>query len=727
MNTSPSTISRRKFLKSGALLSSGLLISFTIPQANKLIQLAGTAGEATALFVPNAYLHISPDNVITVILSHVEMGQGIWTTLPMLIADELDADIKTIQVMHSGIDKAYNHTVFGIMITGGSTTTWSEFDRYRKAGAAARILLIQAGAKRAGVAVENCRTENGYVLAGNQKFSYGELASEAAKLPAPTDVPLRAPAEWKYIGKGAKRLDASAKTNGTAQFGMDVQFPGLLTAVVAHSPVFGGKVKSFDASKTLAVPGVREVVQIPTGVAVIADHYWAASQGRKVLQVTWDEGAGAQLNTREQTAAYRKLAQADGLPAQKKGDATAALAKASRIISAEYVFPYLAHTPMEPLNVTVKLENNHCEIWTGTQLPSLDQAAAAKILELQPEQVKINITFLGGGFGRRATPTSDFVSEAVQIAKASHNKFVKMVWSREDDLKGGYYRPFYVHNLKVGLGKDGMPIAWRHNIAGQSILSGTPFSGMIRNGIDESSVEGVSGSPYLTAVPDHFIGLHSTTEVVPVLWYRSVGNTHTAFVMETTIDRLAHEAAIDPVQYRRQFFKDEHKRHLAALDLVAEKANWKAAPPPGRFKGVAIHESFGSYVAIIAEVSIENEKVRVHKMDCAIDCGLAVNPDGVKAQMESGIIFGITMALYGELTIEGGRLQQSNFYDYRIARMNESPAINVYIVDSNEKMGGAGECGVPPTAPAIANAVFAATGRRINNLPFINTPLKARV
>ena len=726
MSTNPSTISRRKFLKSGALFSSGLLISFTIPQANKLAELAGTAGAAAGPFIPNAYLHISPDNVITVILSHVEMGQGIWTTLPMLIADELDADIKTIQVMHSGVDQAYNHTAFGIMITGGSTSTWSEFDRYRKAGAAARILLTQAAAKRAGVAVDNCKTENGYAIAGGQKFSYGELATDAARLPAPTDVPLRSPSEWKYIGKGARRLDAPAKTNGTAKFGMDVQFPGLQTAVVAHSPVFGGKVRSFDASRTLQVPGVREVVEIPTGVAVIADHYWAANQGRKVLQVIWDEGAGAKQNTKEQTAAYRKMAQTDGMPAQKKGDAAAALAKASRVISGQYVFPYLAHAPMEPLNVTVKVDGNACEIWTGTQLPGLDQAAAAKILGMQPEHVKVNITFLGGGFGRRATPSSDFVSEAVHIAKTSKSKFVKMVWSREDDLKGGYYRPFYVHNIKVALGPDGMPTAWRHNIAGQSIMAGTLFAGMIKNGIDDSSVEGVSGSPYLTSVPDHFVGLHTTTEVIPVLWYRSVGNTHTAFAMESMIDQLAHEAHIDPVKYRRSFFK-EHRRHLAALDLVAEKANWDAAPPSGRHKGVAVHEAFGSYVAIIAEISIENEKVRVHKVDCAIDCGLAVNPDGVRAQMESGIIFGITMALYSELTIEGGRIRQNNFYDYPIARMNEAPEINVYIADSEEKMGGAGECAVPPTAPAIANAVFAATGRRIYDLPFINIPLKARV
>ncbi|MBS1564454.1 MAG: xanthine dehydrogenase family protein molybdopterin-binding subunit [Bacteroidetes bacterium] len=722
MNKSSSAISRRKFLQSGSLLGGGLLLSFYIPAAGKMARKTG----AVESFIPNAYLHIAPDNTITVTLSHVEMGQGIWTTLPMLLADELDADIKTIQVRHSGVDKAYNHTAFGIIITGGSSSTWSEFDRYRKAGAAARIMLTQAAAKRAGVAVTDCKTANGYVLAGGKQFSYGELAADAAQLPAPADVPLRPAAEWKYIGKGAKRLDGPAKVNGTAKFGIDVQFPGLLTAVVVHAPVFGGKVKSFNSVKALAIKGVREVVEIPTGVAVIADNFWAADKGRKALTIVWEDGPGAKLSTRGQTARYRQLAQTDGMPAQKKGDAAAALAKARKTFSAEFVFPYLAHAPMEPLNVTVKIGDNACEIWTGTQMPGIDQAAAANILGLKPEQVTMNVVFLGGGFGRRATPTSDFVSEAVHIAKASRNKFVKMVWTREDDLKGGYYRPFFVHNVKVAVDGSGLPVAWRHNIAGQSILGGTPFAGMIKNGIDETSVEGVSGSPYLSSVPDHFVGLHTTTEVVPVLWYRSVGNTHTAFVMECMIDQLAHEAGKDPVECRRGMFK-EHKRHLAALDLVAEKAHWSDAPAAGRYKGVAVHEAFGSFVAIIAEVSIQDKKVRVHKVDCAIDCGLAVNPDGVRAQMESGILFGLTMALYSELTIEGGRLQQNNFYDYRIARMNESPEMNVYIVDSTEKMGGAGECAVPPTAPAIANAVFAATGLRIYNLPFINTPLKERV
>jgi len=715
-------VSRRDFIRTGAVLGGGLLIAFRVSAAGRLgdeLQMgAAMTGGAPAEASPNAYLRIAPDNKITVVLAHAEMGQGIWTTLPMLIADELDADWKDIQVEHSPVGKDWNHTVFGIQITGGSSTTWSEFDRYRMAGATARTALVQAAAKRWGVAAESCTTANGYVSAGDRKASYGELAQEASALPKPEKVALRPASEWKYIGKGARRLDGPAKTNGTAKFGMDMQMPGLLTAVVAHAPAFGGKVKSFDASKAKAVPGVKQVVQIPTGVAVIADHFWAASQGRKALDIVWDAPAIVTPDTPAQIAEYRKLAETKGLPAAQKGNAETALTGAKKLVEAEYIFPYLAHAPMEPLNCTVKLTDDHCEIWVGTQMAGIDQAAAAKILGLSPNQVTVNTVFLGGGFGRRATPSSDFVSEAVQIAKAS-GQFIKMVWTREDDMKSGYYRPAYVHKLKVGLDASGMPVAWQHNIAGQSIMAGTLFAGMIKNGIDETSVEGIADSPYFDAIPDHYVGLHTMKAPVPVLWFRSVGNTHTAYVMETMVDELAHAAGQDPVAYRRILLKDK-ARHLAALNLVTEKASWDKPLPAGRFRGVAVHESFGSYVAQVVEISMEKGQPKVHKVTCAIDCGVAVNPDGVRAQMESCIIFAQTMALYGEITIEKGMVKQNNFYDYPIARMYEAPVIEVYIVPSTEKMGGAGEPGVPPMAPALANAVFAATGRRTYKLPFIN-------
>jgi isoquinoline 1-oxidoreductase beta subunit len=717
-NKTPAGVSRRDFLRSGAALGGGLMIGFRVSAGGKRAQTASAAGGVPGEASPNAYLRIAPDNTITVVLAHAEMGQGIWTTLPMLIADELDADWKDIRVEHSPVGKDWNHTVFGIQITGGSSTTWSEFDRYRMAGATARVVLVQAAAKRWGVAADSCSTANGFVTAGDKKASFGELAQDASALPKPDKVTLRPASEWKYIGKGAKRLDGPAKANGTAKFGMDMQMPGLLTAMVAHPPMFGGKVKSFDDSKAKTVPGVKQVVQIPTGVAVIADHFWAASQGRKALDIVWDAPSVATLDTPEQVAEYRKLVLTKGLPAVEKGDAAKALTTASKVVETEYVFPYLAHAPMEPLNCTVKLDKDQCEIWVGTQLPGIDQAAAAKILGFNANQVTVNTVFLGGGFGRRATPSSDFVSEAVQIAKAS-GQFIKMVWTREDDMKSGYYRPAFVHKVKVGLDGSGMPVAWQHNIAGQSIMEGTLFAGMIKNGIDESSVEGISDSAYLEGIPDRYVGLHTTKSPVPVLWFRSVGNTHTAYVMETTIDELAHAAKQDPVAYRRLLLK-EHSRHLAALNLAAEKAGWDQPLPPGRFRGVAVHESFGSFVAQIVEISMEKGQPKLHKVTCAIDCGVAVNPDGVKAQMESCIIFAQTMALYGEITIEKGSVKQNNFYDYRMARMYEAPVIEVYIVPSTGKMGGAGEPGVPPLAPALANAVFAATGKRVYRLPFMN-------
>ena len=712
-----SGISRRGFLKSGALLGGGLLLSFSVPGAGRLGKWLPASGPGT--LAPNAFLRIAPDGRITIILTHVEMGQGVWTTLPMLLAEELDADWQHIHIEHAPAAKAYNHAAFGIQLTGGSSSTWSEFDRYRQAGATARILLTAAAAHRLGVAPAACQTADGFVTHGGHRLSYGELASEAALLPVPAQVPLRPPAAWRYVGKGLKRLDAPAKTNGAAIYGMDVQFPGLLTAVVAHAPVFGGRVRSFDAARALAVPGVRQVVQIPTGVAVIADHFWAASQGRHALKISWDHGPGAGLSTKAQLMAYRQLAATDGLPAARQGDAARGLAGAAHVLSATYTFPYLAHAAMEPLNCTVRLSPGRCEIWTGTQVREVEQTAAARILGLSLDQVTVTTPFLGGGFGRRATPAADFVSEAVHIAKAS-GQFIKMVWTREDDMKGGHYRPAYVHQLRAGLDAQGRPVAWHHNIVGQSIMTGkAPIGAPLKDSIDASSVEGVATSPYLAAIPDHFVGSHNTTEVVPVLWFRSVGNTHTAYVMETMLDELAHAAGQDPVAYRRHLLQD-HPRHLAALNLAADKAGWDQPLPAGRYRGVAVHEAFGSYVAQVVEISLLQGQLKVQRVTCAIDCGLAVNPDGVRAQMESGIVFGLTMALYGELTLDQGQVQQSNFYDYRMVRMNDAPAsIDVHIVESSAKMGGAGECGVPPTAPALANALFAATGQRIYDLPIL--------
>lgn len=719
MSTTLNT-SRRNFLKTGAVLGSGLLISFTVPGARKLGAAPSMLGpQSGAAFAPNAYLNITADNEVLVYLAHAEMGQGIWTTLSMMIAEELDVDVNKMVVQHGDAWKPYNHTMFGIQITGGSSTTWSEFDRYRKAGATARALLVQAAAQKFGVSPSECKTENGVVTAGGKTATYGELATAAAALPAPADVPLKDPKNWKYIGKGVKRLDTPAKINGTAKFGMDMQFPGMLTAVVLHAPVFGAKVKSVDASKAKAIPGVRQVVQIPGAVAVLGDNYWVAKKGRAALKVDWDLGAGVKVDSAAMLAEYKQLAGKPGIQANKAGDVDSGMSKAVKTVEAEYVFPYLAHAPMEPLNVTIQLKGNQCEIWTGTQLPGLDQVAAAKVLGLKPEQVRVNTVFLGGGFGRRATPTSDFVTEAAEIIKASGKPLVKMVWSREDDVRGGYFRPMFLHKVTAGLNAQGLPIAWKHTIVGQSILEGTPFASMIKDGVDGSSVEGVADSPYMAEIPDRQITVHAPKNEVPVLWWRSVGHTHTAMAMEGMIDELAHAAGKDPLAYRQELLKS-HPRHLSALNLAAEKAGWGKPLPAGRFRGIAVHESFLSYVAQVAEISLNADgTIKVHRVVSAIDCGLAVNPDGVKAQIESGINYGLSAALLGEITLEKGRVKQGNFNDYLVARMFDTPAeIEVHIVDSKEKMGGVGEPGVPPVAPAIANAYFAATGKRLRHLPF---------
>lgn len=713
MSTTPD-MSRRKFLQTTTVFAGGLLIPFFVPAGVKRMGLLNTPADASAIaFAPNAYLGIAKDNTIHIVLAHVEMGQGVWTTLPMLIADELDCDWNKIKVGHAPPGQPYLHTVYGLQITGGSSTTWSEFDRYRQAGATARTLLVTAAAQRMGVAPEACSTNDGFVIAGNKKLSYGEVAEAAATLPPPANVPLKPASEWKYIGKGAKRLDTPEKINGQAKFGMDVQFPGLLTAVVLRSPVFGGKVRSFDAAKTRAIPGVRQVVTVPSGVAVIADHFWAAKQGRDALKVEWDIDPALAIDSKTQWEEYRKLASTKGISAAQAGNVTEAMPKAASTMEAEYTLPYLAHAPMEPLNCSVKITKDKCEIWTGTQMPGNDQTVAAKILGFTPEQVEVHTVFLGGGFGRRANFPSDFVSEAVQVAKAS-GKPVKTVWTREDDIRGGYYRPAFLHRVRIGFGADKLPVAWQHSIVGQSIMAGTPFES--KDGIDGASVEGVNDSPYLASVPNHLVELHSPKNKIPVLWWRSVGHTHTAFVMETMIDELAHAAGQDPVAYRRSLLQ-KHPRHLSALNLVAEKSGWGTVLPAGHFRGVAVHESFGTTVAQVAEISLNKGVVKVHRVTCAVECGLAVNPGGVVAQMESGIIFGLTAVLYGEVTLEKGRVQQRNFHDYRMLRMHETPVIEVHIVPSTEKMGGAGEPGVPPIAPAVVNAIFAATGKRVRSLP----------
>jgi len=705
-------ISRRSFLRTTLASGAGLVIAFYVPGKTRG---AEPAAPEKPLPPPNAFLRIAPDGTVTILLAHSEMGQGIWTGLAMLVAEELDCDWSKVKVEHAPAAPVYSHTARGIQMTGGSNTTWSEFERYRQVGAMARDMLLRAAAERWKVEPARLRTETGAVLLGTKKLGYGELASAAEKLEPPSQVKLKTPKDWKLIGRPTRRLDSPEKITGKAQFGIDVRFEGLRTAVIARSPVFGGKVKSFDGAKASALPGVEKVVQVPSGVAVVARDFWSAQNGREALKVEWDLGPGASIDTAEQLRSYRALAKTPGAVALERGDADAALASAEKRLEAEYDVPYLAHAPMEPLNATVKLTGDRCEIWTGTQFQTIDQGTAARIAGIPPENVVIHTLFLGGGFGRRANPRADFVAEAVHVAKEAGVP-VKVIWTREDDIAGGYYRPMFLHRIEAGVGASGLPVAWKHTIVGQSILAGTPFEMGVKNGIDRVSVEGVPDSPYLSDVPAGRVTLHSPRSEVTVLWWRSVGNTHTAFAMESMIDELAHAAGKDPLAYREALLA-KHPRHLRALRLAAQKAGWGKRPAQGRARGLAVHESFGSIVAEVAEVSVEKDRIRVHEVTCAVDCGLAVNPLAIEAQVQGSVAFGLGPVLHSALSIKQGRVQQSNFHDYEVLRLDEMPKVAVHIVKSDAKMGGIGEPATAVIAPAVANAVFALTGKRLRSLP----------
>jgi isoquinoline 1-oxidoreductase beta subunit len=707
-------LSRRRFLQSGALAGGGLVLGVYLPQLAK-----GARPEETkaAMFMPNAFVRIGADESVTVIANHSEMGQGIYTGLAMIVAEELDADWSKVRVESAPADPVYNHTLYGFQITGGSTSTFSEWDRLRKAGASARAMLVAAAAEVWSVAPSSCGASEGHVVhAGSgRRLSYGSLAERASRLAPPQDVALKDPKHFKLIGKSTKRLDTPSKVDGTAVFGLDVTLPGMLVALVARPPVFGGKAKAIDDADARAVSGVRHVVAIDRGVAVVADGFWAAKKGREALRVTWDEGPLASLDTRTQGEEYAELARKPGAMARKEGDVSSAMARAAKTLEAVYELPYLAHAPMEPLNCVADVRPDGCDIWTGTQGQTFDHFAAIEITGLKPEQVKIHTTLLGGGFGRRAAIDAHFVREAVQVSKAVKAP-VKVIWTREDDIRGGYYRPRARHTIAGGLDADGIPTAWRHGIVCQSFIMGTPFEKVIvKHGVDETAVEGAADLPY--RIPNLAMAWQIAPAGVPVIWLRSVGHTHTAFVVESFVDELAHAAGKDPFEFRRALLT-EHPRHKRVLELAAEKAGWGSQLPEGHGRGIAVHESFGSFVAHVAEVSVSpGGNVRVHRVVCAIDCGPVVNPDSIAAQMEGCIAFGLTAAFYGEITFEDGRVKQRNFHDYPILRMNEMPAVEVHIVKTTDKMGGVGEPGVPPVAPAVANAVFAATGRRLRRLP----------
>ena len=713
-------ITRRDFLKTGALVGGGLVLGIHLPVRKSFSE---TPTQPAVPIVPNAFIRIGTDDTVTIIVNHSEMGQGVYTSLPMLIAEELECDWSKVRVESAPVDPVYNHTAYGMQMTGGSSSVWSEYERLRKVGAAAREMLIDAAAAVWKVDKASCRTEKGKVILGSgKKLTYGQLADKAAVMPVPQDVTLKDPSKFKIIGKPTKRLDTPDKISGRAIFGLDMRVPGMLTALVARPPVFGAKIVSVNADKAKTVPGVQDVVQVPSGVAVIASGFWPAKKGRDALEIVWDEGEGATFSTSGMRDQYANLAKTPGAVAGKEGDSAVAFPKAAKQVSAEYEVPYLSHATMETLNCLVDLRADSCEIWTGTQFQTVDRNAAARVAGLEPEKVKIHTTFLGGGFGRRANPRSDFVIEAVQVAKAV-GKPVKVVWTREDDITGGYYRPMWFDRIAAGLDAGGNPIAWQHTIVGQSILSGTPFEQMlVKNGVDGTSVEGAKDIPY--GIQNILVDLHSPKLAVPVLWWRSVGHSHTAFVVESFMDELAYAAGKDPYELRRMLLAG-HPRHLGVLNLAAQKAGWGMPPQKGRARGMAVHESFGSYVAQVAEVSVSPAgQARVHKVVCAVDCGRFVNPETIKAQMEGGIVFGLSAALYGAITFKNGRVEQSNFNDYPLLRLNEMPEVEVHIVPSTEKPGGIGEVGVPPIAPAVCNAIFTLTGKRIRRLPIRVEELK---
>jgi len=712
--SAPAMVGRREFLKTGAAVGGGLLVSWYLPLPSAGAERAAAGENQVAL---NAFVRIGTDESVTVIASHSEMGQGVYTSLPMLLNEELEADWSKIRVEAAPVDKVYNHPIFGMQMTGGSTTSPAEWERYRKMGALARTMLVAAAAQQWKVDAASCQVEKGVVLhrATGQRATYGSLANAAAQLTPPAEVKLKDAKSFTLIGKPTRRLDTPTKTNGSAQFGLDVSLPGMLTAVVARPPVFGGKVAKFDASEALKVPGVKAVEQVESGVAVIAERFWPAKVGRDKLVVEWDLGPNAGLSTEQMTRDFAEQAKSPGVVAKKTGDPEGALKTAAKTITAEYDVPYLAHAMMEPLNCVVDLHADGCEIWTGTQFETVDRANAAQVAGLPPEKVQIHTTLLGGGFGRRANPASDFVREAVHVAKVAKAP-VKVVWTREDDLQGGWYRPMWHDRFVAGLDANGEPVAWTHTIVGQSIMQGTLFEAFgIKDGVDSTSVEGAADLLY--GIPNLQVDLHSPKIGVPVQWWRSVGHSHTGFSVEAFLDEVAHAGGKDPYELRRKLLANQ-PRMLAVLDLAAQKANWGAKLPAGVGRGIAGHFSFDSYVAQVVEASVAKDgAVRVHRVVCAVDCGTVINPDTVKAQMEGGIVFGLTAALKTEITLKNGRVEQTNFHDYQMLRIFESPKIEVYIVPSNANPTGVGEPGVPPVAPALANAIFAVTGKRIRRLP----------
>ena len=674
---------------------------------------------------PSAFVRIAPSGEVTVTVNRLEFGQGVMTGLAMILAEELDADWTKVRAVHGTGDAAYADPLFGIHLTGGSNSIKNSYTQYRELGARARAMLLSAAAARWKVDAAQLRTRAGQVLGpAGRKAGYGELAEAAMRLPVPTTVVLKDPKDFRLIGQATSRLDASDKSRGRQDFGIDVRLPGQLTAVVARPPVFGARLAALDDSAARAIKGVKAVLRIPLdrgaeGVAVVADGYWPAKQARDALKLQWDTSKVEKPDSERLLAQYRALA---GQPGPRAMDADMApLANAPHTIEAEFVFPFLAHAPMEPLNCTVSLTPAGAELWVGSQSPGLDGAAAAGALGLKPEQVKMHVQMAGGGFGRRFVSTSEYVIEACEVAKAVRAAGIKApvrtLWSREDDIKGGYYRPLHLHRARIGFDASGNVLAWDHVLVGQSILAGSVFEQyQVKNGIDATATEGMR-EPYPLPMR---LTVHHPKVNVPVLWWRSVGSTHTAYVMETLLDDIARATKQDPVAYRMRLLGDQHPRHRAALQLAVDKSGYGKTPlPAGRAWGVAVHESFSSVVAYVVEASVKDGSPVLHRVTAGVHCNLAVNPRSIEAQVQGAAVMGLSMCLPGSaITFKDGEVQQSNFGDYPVARITDAPAFAVHIVPSADAPTGMGEPGLPPLAPAFANAIAQLTGKPLRELPF---------
>ncbi|MBK8149745.1 MAG: xanthine dehydrogenase family protein molybdopterin-binding subunit [Acidobacteria bacterium] len=711
-------IDRRSFLKASLTAGGALLVTISMPQISRAAEKFAPE-TAAGDFQPNAFIKISKDGKVTVTVGQAEMGQGVYTSLPMIVADELEVDWSNVTYESAPAAAAFANPLFGTQGTGGSTSVKAFFAPLRKSAATVREMLVSAAAQQWGVATDSCKAENGKVVhaATGKSLNYGDLLEAAAKIAPSANPKLKDPKDFKYIGKSVKRLDSPAKVNGKAVFGLDVRLPGMLYATVQRSPVIGGKVKSVDDTAAKAVKGVRNVITLESGVAVVADNYFAASRGRRALKIVWDEGKMATVSSESILASYIEAAEKEkGLVAKKIGDADAARSKAFKTVEAVYIAPFLAHATMEPMNFTADVRADSAELWGGSQLQMVVQARIAKALGFAPDKVKVNTTLLGGGFGRRVG--IDYVLDSALLSKAT-GKPVKVVWTREDDIQNDFYRPFTYNKISAGIDADGKPVFWNHRIVNASLMAslaepvfGFPFPD---GQLDDSSYEGAHNLPY--QIPNLQVDWIRKDTGVPGGFWRSVGSSHTAFTVECFLDELAAAAGKDPLEYRLSLL-DKNSRHAGVLRLAAEKAGWATKPAAGVFRGIAVAESFGSFVAQVAEVSVGKDgTVKVHRVVCAVDCGQVVNPDTVAAQMEGGIVYGLTATLYGEITLKTGRVQQSNFNNYKMLRMSEMPKVEVHILPSKEPHGGVGEPGTPPIAPAVVNAIFAATGKRVRRLP----------